>query len=282
VNPMEIKHENLIGTFEQKREQVKQFNLMHDDFFAVVMQDKKALETVLRILLEKDDLIVMDVRVQYVMRNLVGHSVILDVLAEDVTGKLYNVEVQVKNMDDYQRRSRFYQASMDTSFLNKGKHYEELQDIYIIFIASFDIFGKNDVRYEVERTLKGYQEVLDNGVHELYFNTKVKDGSRISKLLHYFEHTDESVDDYGPLSSAVRFFKTEERGVDAVCDEVRKYGDKRAEEAAERADAQAVVRMVSAIMRKQNCSLEEALAMTETTMEQYIASLTLLNMQQSA
>ncbi len=64
--------------------------------------------------------------------------------------------------------------------------------------------------------------------------------------------------------------------------EVRKYGDKRAEEAAERADAQAVVRMVSAIMRKQNCSLKEALAMTETTMEQYIASLTLLNMQQSA
>ena len=25
---MEIKHENLIGTFEQKREQVKQFNLI--------------------------------------------------------------------------------------------------------------------------------------------------------------------------------------------------------------------------------------------------------------
>jgi TRAP-type uncharacterized transport system substrate-binding protein len=50
--PMEIKHENLIGTFEQKREQVRQFNLMHDDFFAVVMQDKKAIQTVLRILLK--------------------------------------------------------------------------------------------------------------------------------------------------------------------------------------------------------------------------------------
>jgi TRAP-type uncharacterized transport system substrate-binding protein len=61
--PMEIKHENLIGTFEQKREQVRQFNLMHDDFFAVVMQNKKAIQTVLRILLQKKRLKVIEVRV---------------------------------------------------------------------------------------------------------------------------------------------------------------------------------------------------------------------------
>lgn len=255
---------------------------MHDDFFAVVMQDKAALEFALRILLQNHELIVTDVRVQYSLRNLVGHSAILDVLAEDTTGKLYNIEVQVMNIDDYQKRSRYYQANMDTAFFQKGKHYSELPDIYILFITSFDIFGKNDVCYEVERNLKNYGEVVDNGVHELYFNTKANDDSEIAGLLQYFEHTDDTVTDYGALSEAVRFYKDTEEGVSAVCDEVRKYGDKRAEEAAERADAQAVVRMVSAIMRKQNCSLEEALAMTETTMEQYIASLTLLNMQQSA
>lgn len=39
---MKIDHESLTGTFEQKKALVQQFNLMHDDFFAIVMQDKKA------------------------------------------------------------------------------------------------------------------------------------------------------------------------------------------------------------------------------------------------
>ena len=97
---MEITHESLIGSFEQKQKLVSQFNLIHDDFFAVVMQNKPALETTLRTLLKKKDLIVTEVRIQYSIRNLVSHSVILDVLAEDSTGKLYNIEVQVKNEDD--------------------------------------------------------------------------------------------------------------------------------------------------------------------------------------
>ena len=271
---MKIDHESLIGTFEQKKAQVQQFNLMHDDFFAVVMQDKAALETTLRILLSKDDLIVTDVRVQYAVRNLVGHSAILDVLAEDSTGKLFNIEVQVKNIDDYQKRTRYYQANMDVSFLRKGNHYSELPDIYIIFITSFDIFGKNDVRYEVKRVLDGYQEEVDNGVHELYFNTKANDNSKIAKLLQYFEHTDDTVTEYGALSDAVRFYKDTEEGVSVVCDEVRKYGDERV--------AQDRVQLIATIMRNTNCTLDEALKMLNISQDEYNGYLNLLNMQQTA
>jgi hypothetical protein len=59
---------------------------------------------------------------------------------------------------------------MDTAFLNKGKHYKELPDLYLIFITAFDIFGDDKVSYEVERVLKEQKRVVDNGVHELYFN----------------------------------------------------------------------------------------------------------------
>lgn len=45
VIPLEITHESLIGSFEHKQKLVSQFNLIQDDFFAVVMQDKPALET---------------------------------------------------------------------------------------------------------------------------------------------------------------------------------------------------------------------------------------------
>lgn len=79
---MKIDHASLIGIFEQKREQVRKFNLMDDDFFTVVMQDKGAFEVMLRILTGRDDLHVTEVRTQYTMRNLVGHSVILPANAE--------------------------------------------------------------------------------------------------------------------------------------------------------------------------------------------------------
>ena len=279
---MKIDHESLIGTFEQKKAQVQQFNLMHDDFFAVVMQDKAALEVALRILLQNHELIVTDVRVQYSMRNLIGHSAILDVLAEDTTGKLYNIEVQVRNTDDYQKRSRYYQANMDTAFFQKGKHYSELPDIYILFITSFDIFGKNDVCYEVERNLKNYGEVVDNGVHELYFNTKANDDSEIARLLQYFENTDDTVTDYGALSEAVRFYKDTEEGVSAVCDEVRKYGDDRAAQAAAVSKAKEQVRLITTMMTRKGLSLEEALDMSGISMSEYVEDLSLLNTQQSA
>ena len=246
------------------------------------MQDKAALEVALRILLQNYELIVTDVRVQYSMRNLIGHSAILDVLAEDHTGKLYNIEVQVRNSDDYQKRSRYYQANMDTAFFQKGKHYSELPDIYILFITSFDIFGKNDVCYEVKRVLDGYQEVVDNGVHELYFNTKANDDSEIARLLQYFENTDDAVTDYGALSEAVRFYKDTEEGVSAVCDEVRKYGDDRAAQAAAVSKAKEQVRLITTMMTRKGLSLEEALDMSGISMSEYVEDLSLLNTQQSA
>ena len=273
---MEVRHEDLIGTFEQKKAQVKQFNLMHDDFFAVVMQNKEPLEVVLRILLQKKDLVVKEVRVQYVMRNIISHSVILDVFAEDSTGKLYNVEVQVENRDNYQKRVRSYQANMDTAFLNKGKHYSELPDLYLIFISSFDLFKHGKVFYEVQRVLKGFDQVVDNGVHELYFNTTVNDGSEIAKLLHYFEDTDADVDDYGALSDAVKHYKNTEEGVSQVCDEVRKYGDSRAAEEAKRS-AKTQIRMITCLMKKNNCTLETALDLTGVSMEEYSSWLMLLD-----
>jgi hypothetical protein len=242
------------------------------------MQDKPALETTLRTLLKKKDLIVTEVRIQYSIRNLVSHSVILDVLAEDSTGKLYNIEVQVKNEDDYQKRSRYNQANIDTSFLRKGKDYSELPEVYIIFITSFDIFKKSDVCYKIDRVLSGYGEVVDNGVHEYYFYTKANDGSEIAKLLHYFEHTDVNNDDFGALSDAVKLYKTTEEGVSHVCDEVRKYGDDRAE----CAKAQEQVRAITSLIKRKGLSLEEALDMYGITMKEYAADLTLLNMQQSA
>ena len=40
-------------------------------------------------------------------------------LAEDTDGRMVNVEMQVSEDKDHQKRARYYQASMDMSFLEK-------------------------------------------------------------------------------------------------------------------------------------------------------------------
>ena len=72
---------------------------------------EKAFEVMLRILTQRDDLHVIKVRTQYNIRNLVGHSVVLDGFAEDSQGKLYNIEVQVETS-----YSKFMIIVLDNSF----------------------------------------------------------------------------------------------------------------------------------------------------------------------
>ncbi len=225
---MKIDHESLTGTFEQKRALVAQFNLMHDDFFAVVMQDKKAFEVVLRILTQRNDLIVKEVRTQYSMRNLVGHSVTLDAFAEDTQGKLYNVEVQICDNDYHEKRVRYYQSSIDMSMLEKGVSYKKLPDLYLIFICSFDIFKEHKASYEVKRVLNNSGKEIPNGIHELYFNTSVKEDNDISALLQYFENSSPEIEEYGKLSERVKFYKETQEGVSNMCEAVREYCDERA------------------------------------------------------
>ena len=274
---MKIDHESLIGTFEQKKALVQGFNLMDDDFFAVVMRDEKAFEVMLRILLQRDDLVVTDVRTQYELRNIVGHSVVLDGYATDSEGKLYNVEVQVRNNDYHPKRMRYYQANMDMSVLEKGKNYSELPELYLIFISTFDLFKMGRIHYSVKRILDNSEVEVSNGVHELYFNTEVKDNSEISKLLQYFENTDPENKSYDKLSERVEFYKTTSEGVKHMCEAVKNYGDERESwgmaKGQEKGEAKTVVINVKNLMENSKCTLEKALAMLGYKIEDYEKSL---------
>ena len=95
------------------------------------------------------------VHTQYALRNISSHSVVLDVLVEDLNHKLYNVEIQVADNDDHIKRVRYYQAAIDWSVLQKGKKYSELPELYLIYISMFDIFKQDKSCYEISRTVKG-------------------------------------------------------------------------------------------------------------------------------
>ena len=72
-----------IRLYEERRKKIKKMNLTSDLFSSVVFEDVRAVQDVLRILTGLKDLIVTCVIPQRNMRNLFGHSSVLDVWAED-------------------------------------------------------------------------------------------------------------------------------------------------------------------------------------------------------
>lgn len=179
---MEIRKEDLLGTFEQKKALVSQFNLMDDTFFSVVLEDKAACEYLLTALMGKPVRLIQN-KTQYSIRNIKNHSIVLDALAEDEEHNLFNVEIQITDEGNLPRRVRYYKSAIDWSYLEKGAGYGELPELYIIVISRFDPFKGNKVRYEIKHYVDDTDIPYNDGVHTLYFNTTVDDNSEISRLV---------------------------------------------------------------------------------------------------
>ena len=80
---------------QEDLQRLRGFRLLDDDFLTKYFEkDTASIELVLKIVLEKPDLKVLDVRTQVFVENLLNRSVRFDILATDSTGAKINVEIQ--------------------------------------------------------------------------------------------------------------------------------------------------------------------------------------------
>lgn len=259
---MALEREDIIGSFEQKKKAVAQFNLMDDTFFSVVLEDRAACEYLLKKLLGKD-LHIIESKTQYSIRNIEEHSVILDLIAEDSEHNIYNIEIQTGYTFE-PKRTRYHQSALDWSFLEKGGKYEDLPDTYIIFITDKDIFSLGRNRYETVQYIKDSDIEFKSGEHKLFFNTAVDDGTDLSELLQYFAHSDAENDNFGALSKAVRYHKTNAEGVETMCKLMEEFAEKCKAEGKLEDKLEIVQNMLS-----RGIDLEEALMLTGLEREVY-------------
>lgn len=127
---------------------IKQLNVIDDVFFHKIAEDKAVCEEILRIILQKPKLKVLDAQAQRFLRNISAHSVILDLLCEDEDGSRINVEMQKADDDDHVKRVRFNSSNIDTTFTEKGLDYKDFPDIYVIFISKMVDYLKKALIYE--------------------------------------------------------------------------------------------------------------------------------------
>ena len=193
-------------------------NLSDDFLFAKVMED----ETVLRPVVEKilgirirEMTIVQSQRMIEIEPDSKG--IRLDIMADDVAGSRYTVEMQNENEYNINKRSRYYHSMMDLDLLEKGKKYNRLQKNIVIFICTFQPFvrsGRHRYFFE-KRCVQEPELALEDGVTTVILSTKgtKKDiDEEMAAFLRYVEDSREEVADQSE-SSLVKLIHEKVRAV---------------------------------------------------------------------
>ena len=148
-----------------------------DDFmFGKTMGDKVLCQDVLERLLEEKVGELEDVQPQREFRYTSGGKPVrLDMYTRDKK-RMYDAEMQNLNHQPVEKlelpkRSRFYQSTMDTDHLSKGKSYRELPEGRVLFLCTFDPFGRGYAKYSFQNLCKEDRELyLKDGTEKIFYN----------------------------------------------------------------------------------------------------------------
>lgn len=204
---------------EKDLQRLRGLRLLDDDFMKIFFDKNiEATTLILNIFFERDDMVVTEVVGQREIKNVSAHSVCLDILAKDSTGKVYDIEVQRADKGALPQRARFNSAMMDTMLLASGVDYSELVDTYVILITENDVIGKGMPTYHINRWIEETDKLFGDGSHILYVNGAYRnDESQIGKLMHGFRCTQPKDMNFPLLANRARYFKESEGGREIMC-----------------------------------------------------------------
>lgn len=264
-------------TQDQRRQRafriIKRLRLMDDAFFRRCLKDNiPVAECILRIIMEKNDLKILSMQVEYVIPNLQGRSVRLDVHAVDSVGKEYDIEMQRANKGASKKRARFNSSLLDLNALDKGEDFENLPEAYVIFITENDIFKHGDARYYINRFIEKYQEPFNDGAHIIFVNGAYEGHDEIGKLLHDFRSNDPDEMLLKPLKETVSRYKNNPEEAMKMSKEL----DDWLKEEREEGEKTAQMNSIRALMKNAGVTAEKAmelLSIDKSLWKKYMALL---------
>ncbi len=196
---------------------LQDLTLMNDFIFSVVMQQeqfcKPLLEYILKVKIKKIDY----VKDQETIESSVptAKSVRLDVYVEDDEGTVYDLEVQTTNKRNLGKRTRYYQSMIDIRVLEKGQDYRKLKKSFVIFICSYDSFGKSRYIYTFRnRCDEDNGLLLEDEATKIIINTKGRIGEvseDLKAVIQYLDSGVASTDYTKALDAEVENVKSDEK-----------------------------------------------------------------------
>lgn len=270
---MELHKQREMTAGERHREDLqclRDLRPIDDDFMRCLFKDNIPLaEFVLRIITDKQDLIITACETQKDMKRLAGaRSICLDAYGTDSDGKRYDLEIQRQEKGADPHRARYHSSAMDIENLHAGQEFKELPDTYTIFIIEKDFYGKGEPVYPIERLNLATGKSFEDGEHILYVNGEYRGESDIGKLMHDFNCTRASEMYFDLMADRTRYLKENPKGVGEMCriledmrNESRKEGIK---EGIKEGMKEAALRMLSA----GKYALEEIVAISGLSLEE--------------
>lgn len=142
-------------------------------------------------------------------------SVRLDIYVENGNNSVYNIEMQTTENGNLPKRTRYYQGMIDLGILEKGEDYKKLKQSFIIFVCTFDPFGKGRHIYTFEnRCIQEFGLGLGDGAAKIILNTKgtlddVK--PEMKKVLDFIDGKEASDDYTKALEEEIRSVRKNEK-----------------------------------------------------------------------
>ncbi len=168
-------------------------NLSNYFLFAAAAEDEETSQLLLETLL---GIKIGDVKVSVEHSLLYSsdfRSVRLDVYVSDTVEVHYNMEMENGDRTSLPQRSRYHQAEMDVVSLAPGEDFAELKPVYVVFICTFDPFGRGLYRYTFENRCCEEDFSLGDGATRVFLSTKGTNEDEVPKelvnLLHYVENS---------------------------------------------------------------------------------------------
>lgn len=271
---MENGKEQFQKHYERYRQVLERLTLMSDIFMRNVLEKPECAEYVLQVIMDNPTLKVVDLVIQKDYKNLQGRSAILDCVAQDESGRQFNIEVQQENEGASPKRARYHSGLLDMNILNPGEDYEKLPETYVIFITKDDVLKKNLPIYHIRRTIQETNEIFDDHTHIIYVNSKICDDTKLGRLMHDF-HCRRASDMHSTvLAQRVRELKETPEGGISMCEEMEKiYSEGRTEGRLEgRMEGQRKMALSLANMGMPSEKIAEAAGVSAEMVETWLSS----------
>ena len=183
-----------------KRKEFSKLNLLDRFLFDEAMEDSENMKTVLDIILGQDIPLRLPPHSEKEIRTFPDNrQVRLDVYAWDDDDTVYDTEAQKEDTKNLPKRSRFYQAVLDSNLLPPGSvDFNKLNRAFIILIMPFDPFGKGFYKYTFRMKCEECPDLdLQDDATRIFLNCHGTHPEMVSpeliELLHYMEKSTNEV-----------------------------------------------------------------------------------------
>ena len=176
---VDLRNKNKINITISEDELWENLKISNDFIFAKVMRNPELCKGLLERLLD----ISID-HIEYPEEQKTidiakdSKSIRLDVYLKDGKGTVYNVEIQTTSNKNLPKRTRYYAGMIDLNAIEKGADYSGLPQSFVIFICTFDAFGKDRWKYTFQNVcMEDKKLLLNDGTVKVFFNTTGTRGS---------------------------------------------------------------------------------------------------------